>query len=454
MSEEHEIEGRWRIPESWHWSTMGRVADVIGGGTPSTSDPLSWKGDVAWVTPADLSRYSAKSIAGGARNITERGLATSGARMLPAGTILMSSRAPVGYVAIAANALSTNQGFKSFVLRGALLPDFAYWYLKGNRDLLNEFASGTTFPEVSGRRAAEIPVPIAPIAEQGRIVAVIEEHLSDLDAAVAGLERAKLRIARLRESILTAEFRDDTWPQARLGSIVESGPDNGLYLPKTAYGSGTPILRIDDYQNFWSRASSELRRVQADEATTARYRLRVGDLVVNRVNSPSHLGKCLVVEERHVPALFESNMMRMRLDAGTDPNFVALFLRSQPGRGRLTSNAKWAVNQASINQGDVCDTLVPLPPVDVQKEVASRVLAQLGTADRTAAEVDVQCARARRLRQSILKRAFEGKLVPQDPSEESASALLARTSEMSTAPGTKPRTRGPRSRPTARSSNA
>src|SRR5213593_4563319 len=108
---------RWDIPTSWVWTCMRDVTDVIGGGTPRTSDSANFEGgDIPWITPADLSGYKSKFISRGARNITLKGLEESGARMMPSGTVLFSSRAPIGYVAIAAGPVSTNQGFKSFVL--------------------------------------------------------------------------------------------------------------------------------------------------------------------------------------------------------------------------------------------------------------------------------------------------------------------------------------------------
>ncbi len=124
-----------------------------------------------------------------------------------------------------------------------------------------------------------------------------------------------------------------------------------LYLPQSSYGSGEPILRIDDYQSDWSRSSSELQRVNATRADRDKYGLKAGDLVINRVNSMTHLGKALAVEPRHIPSVFESNMMRFAVAQGVPPRFLQAYLSSTQGRQSLTKNAKWAVNQASISQG-------------------------------------------------------------------------------------------------------
>ena len=109
------MSARGLIPSSWQWTTLGEVTRVVGGGTPRSGQPAFWNGGVPWITPADSSGYHEKTIAHGGRSITESGLARSAARLLPIGTVLFSSRAPIGCVAIAANPMATNQGFKSFV---------------------------------------------------------------------------------------------------------------------------------------------------------------------------------------------------------------------------------------------------------------------------------------------------------------------------------------------------
>ena len=202
MSEQGE--GLRPLPDSWRWALIGDVAEVVGGGTPSTSDPANFGGAVPWITPADMSRHVGKQIAGGARFISEKGLADSGARWLPRGAVLFSSRAPIGYVAVTARPVTTNQGFKSFVPALGLGSDFMYYWLSSAKPLAEKLASGTTFLEISGAKAALIPFPLAPAAEQTRIVDKLEELLSDLDAGVAELKAAQKKLAQYRQSLLKA----------------------------------------------------------------------------------------------------------------------------------------------------------------------------------------------------------------------------------------------------------
>lgn len=196
---------------------MGDVADVVGGGTPSTNNPKFFDGEIPWITPADLSGYSAKHISGGARSISEEGFDNSGARWLPKGAVLFSSRAPIGYVAIASRAVTTNQGFKSFIPAQSVLSDYIYYWLTSAKRHAEGLASGTTFLELSGAKAALIPFPLAPIAEQTRIVTKLEELLRDLDVAVVELKSAQKKLAQYRQSllkaavegVLTAQWRED-----------------------------------------------------------------------------------------------------------------------------------------------------------------------------------------------------------------------------------------------------
>lgn len=236
------------------------------------------------------------------------------------------------------------------------------------------------------------------------------------------------------------------WCWATLDALISLGPQNGVYQPKSKYGTGTPILRIDDYQTNWSRSSSELQRVSISEEEERVYRLTKGDLVVNRVNSLTHLGKTLVVVERHLPAVFESNMMRFAVANGVEGEFVWRYLSSTQGRKSLISNAKWAVNQASINQQDVRSCPVPLPPKAEQIRIISEVDRVLSSSDVSTETVQSNIVRSHRLRQSILKWAFEGKLVDQDPNDEPADKLLERirTERAAVIPEKKPRGRKPR----------
>lgn len=137
------------------------IGQVIGGGTPSTSIDEYWNGNIPWISPKDLTNYNCVYISCGENFISEKGLNKSGTKLLPENTVLFSSRAPIGYVAIAANSICTNQGFKSIICD----PDkvdylYLYYYLKANLQYIKLFANGATFPELSGKAMKNIKINI------------------------------------------------------------------------------------------------------------------------------------------------------------------------------------------------------------------------------------------------------------------------------------------------------
>lgn len=203
-----EEEQPYELPEGWKWVYLGKITTIVGGGTPSSRCPEYYDGGlIPWITPADLSDYTEVYISHGRRNITQLGLEKSSAKLIPENTVLLSSRAPIGYVAIAANNVCTNQGFKSFLPSIHFLPKYLYWFLKGNQPMLQQYASGTTFLELSSKRASEIRFPIAPLSEQQRLVARIESLFAKLDAAKAKVQAVLDAHETRKAALLDEAFR-------------------------------------------------------------------------------------------------------------------------------------------------------------------------------------------------------------------------------------------------------
>lgn len=164
------------IPESWEWVRLAEVGTIIGGGTPKTQILEYWDGDIPWLTPADM-KFIGKYAMSGNRNISLLGLQKSSARLMPKGTVLFSSRAPIGYIAIAKNKICTNQGFKSVVPFTMPCNEYIYYCLQARIKDIQLRASGTTFKEISGSEFGKTMIPLPPLAEQHRIVAKLEELL-------------------------------------------------------------------------------------------------------------------------------------------------------------------------------------------------------------------------------------------------------------------------------------
>ena len=210
-----EPELRWTVPDNWAWTSLSKIGEIVAGGTPSTKEPTYWSNEINWISPADLTGYSAKTIKNGAKSISRVGLANSSAKVMPAGSVHFSSRAPIGYVVISSEQLATNQGFKSLVPAPGISNEFVYYYLIASREYARKRASGTTFLELSGRAFGSLPIPLAPTVMQHRIVTKIEELFSELDEGIESLKTARAQLATYRQAVLKHAFEGKLTAQWR-----------------------------------------------------------------------------------------------------------------------------------------------------------------------------------------------------------------------------------------------
>ncbi|MDQ1251665.1 MAG: type restriction enzyme subunit, partial [Euryarchaeota archaeon] len=193
----------------WIKGVLSDFGEVVSGGTPKTKVAEYWGEDISWITPADLSGYSEKYIHKGRKNITHLGLKNSSAKLMPKGSVLFSSRAPIGYVAVAGNELCTNQGFKSLIPKEDVNSDFLYYYFKSIKQLAEKRASGTTFKEISGKVFADLPLCLPPLPEQRSIVSKIELLFSELDNGIANLKLAQEQLKVYRQAVLKKAFEGE-----------------------------------------------------------------------------------------------------------------------------------------------------------------------------------------------------------------------------------------------------
>ena len=219
----------------------------------------------------------------------------------------------------------------------------------------------------------------------------------------------------------------ERWAWVRLGQLFSISPQNGVYKPASEYGSGTQIIRIDDFYDGRLNRRTGFRKLHLSNEEIKKYKVQNSDLIINRVNSIEYLGKCALVEGLTESTVFESNIMRCCvIEDVISTAYVSAYLASHEGRNRLCENAKHAVNQASINQTDVGNTLLPITSMEEQLLIVKKIEHKLSQTDALISEIESHIKKAEVLRQSILKKAFSGQLVPQDPDDEPASSLLER----------------------------
>ena len=178
------------------------MCEIVGGSTPKTNEASYWDGNHYWVTPAELN--GSKYISSTNRTITDEGVKSAHLQLLPLGTVLLSSRAPIGKVAITTTPMYCNQGFKNLVCTEKLNNEFAYWFLFHNTEYLNSLGTGATFKEISKRVVEQIPIPIPPLAEQGKIV----EELDCLNGIIEKKKEQLKELDLLAQSIFYTMFGD------------------------------------------------------------------------------------------------------------------------------------------------------------------------------------------------------------------------------------------------------
>jgi type I restriction enzyme S subunit len=302
---------------------------------------------------------------------------------------------------------------------------------------------------------SKLQIPSPPKLTQLAIVSKIEELFSEIENGIKSLFTAKEQLKKYRQSVLKwafegklselrfTGFKDDKiktlekdgsdeilkssnpknhssdkeglpegWKWVKFGEVFSESPQNGLYKPSTQYGSGIPIIRIDGFYNGVILDDYQYKRVQLNEDEIKRYLISAGDILVNRVNSMPYLGKCGIVKHLKEKTVFESNIMKIRVKKETAlPEYFTMYLSSRKGITELRKNAKQAVNQASINQTDVSNVMIPLCSIEEQKAIVQAIESRFSVADKMEESITESLQQAEALKQSILKKAFEGRLI-------------------------------------------
>ncbi len=424
-------DGRWPLPETWSWARSADIAKIAGGGTPRADDERNFtENGIKWITPADLTGYSDVYIGGGRRDLSERGLATSGATLLPKGTVLFSSRAPVGYCAIAANEMSTNQGFKSLVLDDEILPEYVRHYLLSAKEYAESLASGTTFLELSGKRMAELQIPLPPLSEQQRIVKKLDALSARTTTARTHLAAIAKLVERYKLAVLeTAYFGQQTseWERISFLDTTES-TQNGLSKRRGDEGRSTKVLRLADLSgNVF--VGDDPREIVLTEKEEERFSLLPDDIVIVRVNGSEKIVGRMLVWTNEPEWSYCDHFIRARASSTYSPSFIRWLFETNTIRAQIEATFVSSAGQKTINKTILSQVMVPNIPIKEQLEIVRWIETAFANIDRLASEATKAFKLADRLDQRILAKAFAGELVPQDPNDEPASALLERIRE-------------------------
>ena len=232
------------MKEGWVLENIGVLCQMVNGGTPKTNVSSYWDGDINWITPADLGKLTTKLVGSTKRKITQIGLEKSSAKLFPPNSIILSTRAPIGHLAINTAPMCTNQGCRGLVPKNRLDVWYLFYFLWNNVDLLDSLGSGTTFKELSTKALSNVLIPTPPLPEQQRIVSIIDEAFEAIDKAIENTQKNLQNAKELFESYLQGVFQDkgDGWEVKTLGDVCE--------YDKTPYKrDDLPYVGLEDIQS-------------------------------------------------------------------------------------------------------------------------------------------------------------------------------------------------------------
>jgi len=229
------------IPKDWDTGPMASIADIYSGATPSTQNPANWNGSIRWCVPTDITSDTTKYLAETSRSITQKGLQSSGATLLPVGALLLCSRATIGEVKIAAISLCTNQGFKSLVCKDDAYNEFLYYLLLTLKPRLKEKAAGSTFLEIGKNDLASIQIALPSYSEQ----CAIAEALSDVDELLESLDALIAKKRAIKQATMQQLLTGTT----RLPGFTEEWVTRPLSEVSSIRSGGTPSTENPKYWN-------------------------------------------------------------------------------------------------------------------------------------------------------------------------------------------------------------
>ncbi len=195
-----------KLPQGWRWVKLGDVSQIVGGTTPSTSVPDYWGGDIVWITPADMGKLDSPEIWESKRKISHKGIASTKLRELPVGTVILSTRAPIGYVGIAKVPLCTNQGCKSFVISDKIEFEYLYFILKYYVPDFEKLGSGSTYKEISKSKLEKFEIPLPSLSKQRHIAVTLNAKMAAVEKARVAAQAELEAITALPSALLRKAF--------------------------------------------------------------------------------------------------------------------------------------------------------------------------------------------------------------------------------------------------------
>ena len=351
---------------------LGECAEIHSGSTPRTNNPDFWDGDITWVTPKDLSKLKSKFISKTESKITQLGFDSCSTKLLPENSVLFSSRAPIGHVAINTIPMCTNQGFKSFVPKADLLDSqYLYYWLKANKEYLQDLGVGATFKEISKTVIANVEIPLPPLAEQRRIASILDQA----DELRQKRQQAIEKLDQLLQATFIDIFGDPVsnpkgWDLKPVGEISES--KLGKMLDKKKQSSENDQYKYLRNANVqWFKFDlSDVFDMEFNEKDRKNCELKFGDILVCEGGEP---GRAAIWKNDLENCFFQKALHRVRLDMTQIlPEYFVWLFWFYSKNGGFDDHITVATI-AHLTGVKMKAMQIPIPPLSLQEDFQQKV---------------------------------------------------------------------------------
>lgn len=380
------------------------VAEVVSGSTPKTNIDEYWNGEYNWITPKEINENS-KYIFDTERRITKEGAESCSLKELKKNTVLLTSRAPIGKVALVGKNMYCNQGFKNLVCNEQVInPEYMYYWLKSQNQYLNSLGRGATFKEISKKIVEDIEIPIQDIETQNKIVEVLDKAQDLIDKKIEQIDLLdELVKSRFIEMFGNPVSNLKGWKKMTLNDISMKKGEYGSGESAVEYKENYPrYIRITDIDDNGKLNNSKMTVNNLDEYE--KYKLNDGDILFARTGAT--VGKTFLYKEVYGKCLFAGYLIRFIPNKDIiSPEFLFAFTKTDFYKSWIKSKQN-VVAQPNINAKQYGSLEIPIPPIKLQNEFAAFV--EKVNSVRAAAEKSLQQLNDNF--NSLMQKAFKGEL--------------------------------------------
>lgn len=347
---------------------LGEICEIVSGSTPKTGVTKYWDGDINWITPAELTDET-YIIEESQRKITDVAVQETGLRSFPKGTVILSSRAPIGKVAIAGKEMYCNQGFKNLICSEKIDNRYLYWYLKGHTDYLNSLGRGATFKEISKSIVENIEIPLPGLAEQSNCADVLEKCRNLILTQKTQIKQLDLLIKSRFVEMFGDESRLDLWTCCTVEDVADVCV--GVVIKPTQYYTekekGIRAFRSLNIGCMNVKDSDWVYFTEEGHAKNRKSVIRENDVLVVRSGAP---GTACVATSKYAGSNAVDIIIAHPNEKKVNPVFLAMFTNMPHGMNQIRERIGGAAQQ-HFNVGGYKALKLIMPPLKLQEEFAT-----------------------------------------------------------------------------------